>query len=356
MSEFDTLPEKYRSMDDAELKNRIAAVKKRMGKDLCILGHYYQRDEVIEFADHLGDSFILAKRGSETDATSIVFCGVHFMAEASVILAKPDQRVFLPDMDAGCPLADFASIEQVEDAWKAMTDLGVAGDFIPVTYMNSTAALKAFCGKNDGTVCTSSSAGKAFDRVFGRGKRIFFFPDENLGRNTAYAKGIREGDVALWDPYKASGGLDDATIEKSRVIVWKGYCHVHTLFTTDHIEDARRKYPGCKVVVHPECMPDVVALSDGNGSTAYLKDYAADAPAGSTVVIGTEINMVSRLAKQHPDKEIVALARSLCPNMFRISLKNLCWTLEELGSVNEVFVEDEIARDARIALDRMLTL
>lgn len=337
-------------MTDIQISRRIKAIREKFGRDLCILGHYYQQDEVIEFADREGDSFALAKAGAETDAKFIVFCGVHFMAEASVILAKPGQRVFLPDMDAGCPMADMASIEDVEDAWEAIARAGVAEEFLPIVYMNSSAELKAFCGERGGTVCTSSSATRAFDWAMKQGKRVLFFPDENLGRNTALAFGIGLEEISTWN----RGGANDASIKNSRVIVWDGYCHVHTLFTVKHVEEARQKYPGCKVVVHPECFPEVVSLADGNGSTAYLKKYAEEAPAGSTVVIGTEINMVSRLARRCTDKKIVPLARSLCPNMFKISLADLCLTLEELGKVNEVFVPEDIAQGAKIALDRML--
>lgn len=350
------LPAKYQDIPDDELRQRIAALKKKLGRDLCILGHYYQRSEVAEFADHEGDSFALAKAGAGADARWIVFCGVHFMAEASVVLARGGQRIFLPDLDAGCPMADMANISEVEDAWSAFESEGVAKDFLPVVYMNSTAELKAFCGRKGGTVCTSSSAARAFDWAFRQGKKIFFFPDENLGRNTAHAFGVSENEIALWNPFEEPGKIELEKINKAHVVVWKGYCHVHTFFTPRHIEEARKKYPDCKVVVHPECDPKVVALSDGNGSTAFLKKIAEDAPPNSTVVIGTEINMVSRLAKNHPEKKIVPLARSLCPNMFKISLADLCWTLEDLGSVNEVFVSADIALDAKLALDRMLTL
>lgn len=356
MSGFDVMPDEYRDIRDEELKCRIMDVKRKLGSDLCILGHYYQRDEVIEFADREGDSFQLAKAGAETSARSVVFCGVHFMAEASVILAKGGQRVFLPNMDAGCPLADFATAEQVERAWGALSDAGLADKFIPITYMNSSAEIKAFCGRNGGAVCTSSSAARAFDWAFGQGRKILFLPDENLGRNVAIGKGVGRDETCLWDPSSASGGPSGADLDRARMIVWKGYCHVHTLFALRHVEEARQKYPGCRIVVHPECTPDVVAASDGNGSTAFLKKYVEDAPKGQTIVVGTEINMVSRLARRHPDKRVIPLARSLCPNMFRISLANLCWTLEELGNVNEVFVEDSVAKNAHIALDRMLTM
>lgn len=348
------LPDIYRNLDDTELSRRVAVAKARFGKELCILGHYYQRDDIVRFADHQGDSFTLAKAGSKTDAKWIVFCGVHFMAEASVMLAKSHQRVFLPDMDAGCPLSDMASIDQVEDAWNVLEKFEIAGEFLPITYMNSSALLKAFCGQRGGAVCTSSSAGRAFAWAFDQRKKIFFFPDENLGRNTAHAYGISPEDVVLWDPYAGSGGLGRDALMRARVIVWKGHCHVHTYFTVQQIQDARVKYPGCRVVVHPECVPDVVAAADGNGSTAYLKEFAEGAPLGSTVIIGTEINLVARLAREMPGKMIIPLARSLCPNMFKVSLADLCWTLDSLGEVNEVLVPDDIARNARIALERML--
>lgn len=350
------LPDRYRSLDDAELFRRIAEAKARLGERLCILGHYYQRDEVVRFADHEGDSFALAKAGAQTKAEFIVFCGVHFMAEASVILARSGQRVFLPDMDAGCPLADMAALDQVEDAWEALEAAKLAEEFLPVTYMNSSAALKDFCGRRGGTVCTSSSAGRAFDWVFRQGKKIFFFPDENLGRNTARDCGVPAEAVSCWDPHGVSGGLGPDALRRARAIVWKGFCHVHTFFTVGQIAEARKRYPRCRVIVHPECLPEVVMAADGNGSTAYLKKIAEDAPAGSMVVIGTEINLIARLAREHPEKKIVSLARSLCPNMFKISPADLCWTLEELGNVNEVFVPDEVAQGARLALERMLAL
>ncbi len=350
------LPDTYRDQSDDDLRARIAAVKKTLGERLCILGHYYQRDEVVSFADFEGDSFELAKKGAATKAQSIVFCGVHFMAESSVVLARQGQRVFLPDMTAGCPLADLAEIDQVNEAWRALEAAGLARDVTPITYMNSSAAIKAFCGAREGIVCTSSSSGKAFDWAFARRNRILFLPDENLGRNTAIAAGIADDEILLWDPTLRDGGVTEADVKRARVIVWKGYCHVHTFFTVDQVRAAREKYAGCTVVVHPECEPAVVNAADGSGSTAYLKEAVEAAPAGATIVVGTEINMVARLAKRHPDKQVLPLARSLCPNMFKISLASLCWTLEALGSVNEVSVPPEIARDAKLALDRMLSL
>jgi len=359
----------YQSLDKDELKRRVADVKKRLGKRLLILGHYYQQDEVIEFADHQGDSLALAKAGAaDREAEFIVFCGVHFMAESSVVLARKGQRVFMPDPDAGCPLADMADIEQVEDAWNALVEKpevrSQKSEIIPITYINSSAELKAFCGKKGGVVCASSNAGKAFDwalSTVGQASRLssqklFFFPDEHLGRNTANEKGFKRNEIVVWDPLEPNGAVDPKSLAEAMIILWKGHCHVHTYFTPEHVKHAREKYPGCKVIVHPECTEDVVKASDANGSTSFLKKYAEEAPAGSTVVIGTEINMVNRLAGQNPDKKIVPLARSLCPNMFKTSIADLCYTLEGLPDINEVEVPDYIAQDAKIALERMLTL
>lgn len=350
-------PEEYRSLTDDELRRRVAAAKKRLGKRLVILGHYYQQDAVIEFADAQGDSFALAGVGARNkDADRIVFCGVRFMAEVSDILAAPGQRVYMPDPDAGCPLADMADGEQVALAWKRLEDLGITGDVVPVTYINSSAELKAFCGKHGGTVCTSSSAGEAFDWALERKAKIFFFPDENLGRNTAHAKGFADDDVASWDPTERDGGIASEHLREAPVILWKGYCHVHTFFTIDHVKSARRRYPDCLVVVHPECDAKVVDAADGAGSTSYLVDFARKAPDGATVVIGTEINLVDRLAREMPSKTIVALARSLCPNMFKTSLTDLCYTLEVFPDDHRIRVPEYVRGDARVALERMLAL
>jgi len=356
MKNFDIIPDEYRTLDEVEIKQRIGAAKQRLGKNLTILGHYYQRDEVIEWADHEGDSFELSRFGASAPAKHIVFCGVRFMAEAAAILASPGQRVYLPNMEAGCPLADMADIEQVEVAWKALERAGAAADIVPVAYMNSSAALKAFCGRMGGTVCTSSSAAKAFAWAKSQGKRVFFFPDENLGLNTAIASGIDRSDIATWDPITADCESAARAAKDAAAIVWRGYCHVHTFFKPEHIADARANNEGCKVVVHPECSPEVVVLADANGSTSYIKKYAEQALAGSTVIIGTEINFVNRLARQNLGKRIKPLVRSLCPNMFRTSLADLLWTLERIGEVNEVTVPASIKMEARIALDRMLAL
>ncbi len=349
--------ESYQSMDREELKRRVANVKREYGKRLLILGHYYQQDEVIEFSDHQGDSFALAKAGAANkDAEYIIFCGVHFMAESSVILARKGQRVFMPDPDAGCPLADMANIEQVEDAWAALEKAGAAKDIVPITYINSSAELKAFCGKNGGIVCTSSNAANAFDWALSKKKKIFFFPDEHLGRNTANVKGFKKNEMVLWDPLEENGGVNPKALAEAKIILWKGHCHVHTYFNLEHVKHAREKYPGCKVVVHPECSEEVVKASDASGSTSFLKKFAEEAKAGSTVVIGTEINLVHRLARENPTKNIVPLARSLCPNMFKTSLADLCYVLENLPEVNEIEVAAYIIDEAKVALQRMLEL
>jgi quinolinate synthase len=356
MIQTDILPDEYRSLDAAALRRRIRAAKERLGKDLCILGHYYQRDEVVEWADFEGDSFELSRKAAATDARFIVFCGVRFMAEAAAILAAPTQRVFLPAMDAGCPLADMADIEQAEVAWRMLADAAGEKAYLPIAYMNSSAAVKAFCGRHGGTICTSSSAGKAFQWAMGEGKKILFLPDENLGRNTAADVGFEPGELALWDPASQNLRAQAQAVKAAEVLLWKGHCHVHTFFQPEHVERARAQYSGCVVAVHPECSPEVVAASDANGSTSFLKRYAGEAAPGSTVVIGTEINLVGRLARQNPGKRIVPLARSLCPNMFRTSAADLCWVLERIGEVNEVAVPAEVANNARVALERMLGL
>ena len=350
------LPEKYQGISEEELKDRIRVQKDKWGADLVILGHHYQRDEVYQFADFTGDSFKLAQDAArQGNARYIVFCGVNFMAEAARILCSDSQRVFLPDHDAGCPMADMATLEEVEDAWDVLSRITDISEIIPVTYMNSSAAIKAFCGAHGGIVCTSSNAGKIFDWAFSKGEKILFFPDEHLGRNTAREKGIPGKDVSLWKREEDNGSLSENDIAGAKVIVWNSYCHVHTHFMIDHIIEARKKYPDAKVIVHPECPEEVVMNSDASGSTEQIIRYVEAAAAGSTIIVGTEVNMVGRLAGRHKNKRVFPLDRSLCPNMFKISLADLCWTLEELGSVNKVHVPTEIAENARIALERMLS-
>ena len=354
---MNVMPEQYLELDDSELIARILKIKSELGDRLVILGHHYQRDAIIKVSDFTGDSFKLAKLAAQSkNAKYIVFCGVHFMAEAAAILANPDQIVLHPDMTAGCPLADYATIEQVEQAWNDINHICSVENITPVTYVNSHAELKAFCGRNNGIVCTSSNAAKVFDWGFSQREKMFFFPDQHLGRNTANSKGIPKQKIIVWDPDLQNGGNSIKSISRAQIILWNGYCHVHTWFTTDHIKQIREKYPDIKIVVHPECPEEVVGLSDAVGSTEYIIQYVNDAAKHSKIAVGTELNLVNRLASQNPDKTIIPLARSLCPNMYKINLRNLCWTLEEMGKVNQVIVPADIAKEANVALERMLKI
>ena len=362
------LPQEYRDASDEELQERIKAAKSRLGDKLLILGHFYQRDEIIVHADFVGDSFQLAKNATERpDADHIVFCGVHFMAETADILSTPEQTVTLPNLSAGCSMADMANIDQVEDCWEQLSEIcGVKLDtdgrqqIVPVTYMNSSAALKAFCGRHGGIVCTSSNAHAVLEWAFARGKRVLFFPDQHLGRNTALAMGMSLDQMPVWNPYKPAGGAEDPSVyADAKMILWKGFCSVHQRFTVDQIERARKAYPGVKVIVHPECSMDVVNAADGTGSTAYIVKEIANAPAGSAVAVGTEINLVNRLAAQYPDKTVFCLDPVVCPcsTMYRIHPAYLAWALENIEQgniVNRITVDEDTARDAKIALQRML--
>lgn len=347
-------PELYQKLTDAELKERISKAKERLGKRLVILGHHYQREEVIRFADFKGDSFGLSKIASEQkEAEFIVFCGVHFMAEAAKILARPKQKVYLPDMTAGCPMADMASVDEVEDAWVILSEMMDIGKVIPITYMNSVAALKAFCGRNNGIVCTSSNAPKAFEWAFAKGNTVFFFPDEHLGRNTARKLGIKGEEISMWDKTRVP------EYQSARVLIWPGFCHVHTHFTVADVGEACKKYPDCKIIVHPECREEVIIAAGESGSTEEICKFVERQQKGVTIIVGTEINLISRLAKENPDKNILPLSRSLCPNMFKISLKNLCYVLDSITEgnfVNEITLSSDVMGDARVALQRMLKL
>lgn len=362
------LPQEYRDASDEELQERIKAAKARLGNKLLILGHFYQRDEIIVHADFVGDSFQLAKNATERpDADHIVFCGVHFMAETADILSTPEQTVTLPNLSAGCSMADMANIDQVEDCWEQLSEIcGTNPDadgkqqIVPVTYMNSSAALKAFCGRHGGIVCTSSNAHAVLEWAFARGKRVLFFPDQHLGRNTALAMGMSLDQMPVWNPYKPAGGAEDPSVyADAKMILWKGFCSVHQRFTVDQIERARKAYPGVKVIVHPECSMDVVNAADGTGSTAYIVKEIANAPAGSAIAVGTEINLVNRLAAQYPDKTVFCLDPVVCPcsTMYRIHPAYLAWALENIEQgniVNRITVDEDTARDAKIALQRML--
>jgi quinolinate synthase len=353
---------------DPDLVARATAAKAALGDRVFVLGHHYQRDEVIQFADVTGDSFKLAREAAaRPEAEFIVFCGVHFMAESADILTGPEQQVILPDLAAGCSMADMAVLGQVETAWDHFTDLGIAGDVVPVTYMNSSADIKGFVGRNGGTVCTSSNAQRALDWAFEQGsadrkKKVFFLPDQHLGRNTAVREmGLTLDDCVLWDPHKPQGGLTDQQLRDATMILWRGHCSVHGRFTVDSVHQIRERVPGVTVLVHPECTYEVVDAADMVGSTEFIIKALDAAPAGSSWAIGTELNLVRRLALAHPDKQVMFLEKNVCycSTMNRIDLPHLVWTLEELvgGRVpNVIDVDPDTTRNARIALDQMLAL
>jgi quinolinate synthase len=351
------MSDKYRQMSDQQLMGQIKAIKAELGKRLVILGHHYQRKEIVELSDFRGDSLGLSRDAArQKDAEFIVFCGVHFMAESAEILSRPDQIVQLPEFSAGCPMADMADIFQVESAWRDIDKICSSENFTPITYVNSSAELKAFCGRNDGIVCTSSNASSVFDWAFKKTDKLFFFPDEHLGRNTANKKGIPKNKVIVWNPEEEMGGNTSKQIKDADVILWKGYCHVHTFFKPEHVLAIREKYPEAVIIVHPECVEQVVDMADADGSTGFIVKFVQEAKPGSTIVIGTEINLISRLAMEHPDKKIFELARSLCPNMYKINLRNLLWTLDNIGKINIVTVPEQIKAEAKVALERMLEI
>src|SRR5918997_5989417 len=339
---------------DPDLVKRARAAKEALGSRAFILGHHYQRDEVIQFADVTGDSFKLARdAAARPDAEYIVFCGVHFMAESADILTGPEQKVILPDLAAGCSMADMAVLGQVEAAWDRLTELGLAAGTVPITYMNSSADIKGFVGRNGGTVCTSSNAERALKWAFERGERVIFLPDQHLGRNTAVLEmGLSLDDCVLYDPHKPGGGLTAEQLRNATMILWRGHCSVHGRFTLDSVDDVRERVPGVNVLVHPECRHEVVTAADHVGSTEYIIKTLDAAPAGSKWAVGTELNLVRRLADAHPDKEIMFLDRTVCycSTMNRIDLPHLVWALEELvaGRVpNEIRGEADTAHHAR---------
>ena len=354
--------EDYLAMSDEEIAERIQAAKRELGSRVVILGHHYQRDDVIRHADLQGDSYQLSVMASQTDAEFIVFCGVHFMAESADILGKPEQRVILPDMGAGCSMADMATVEQVEDAWEQLREIGVLKSKVaPITYMNSSAAIKAFCGRNGGVVCTSSNAVPLFDVYLKEYDKMFFFPDQHLGRNTGRKFGIPLEKMVLWNPHEELGGITEEELREAKLILWRGHCSVHGRFKPWHVEQIRKQVPDVKVLVHPECMREVVELSDLNGSTSFIIKTVENAPSGSKWAIGTEVNLVARLQKRFPDKEIRLLAPDLCmcATMYRIAPQNLAWALENLvdgNVVNEIIVDDETKHYAFVALERMINL
>lgn len=363
------LPDEYRTASAAELDLRIRAAKHTLGDHVVVLGHFYQRDEVIQYADFVGDSFQLAQAAKTRPAAeALIFCGVHFMAETADILSHPDQAVILPNLAAGCSMADMADLDSVSECWEQLEDLlGSDADangrapVIPVTYMNSSAALKAFCGEHGGIVCTSSNAARVLEWAFKRGQRVLFFPDQHLGRNTAKKMRIPLDQMPLWNPRKPLGGNSADSIRNARVLLWHGFCSVHKRFSVEQIEKARAEFPGVRVIVHPECPMEVVDAADEAGSTDFIVKAIAAAPAGSTFAIGTEINLVQRLAGQNPQHTIFCLDPVICPcsTMYRIHPGYLAWALESLERgeiVNRIVVPERIAVNARIALERMLSL
>jgi quinolinate synthase len=363
----------YRGLDDAVLSARIEAVRRRMGRRLVILGHHYQQDVVIAHADLQGDSYQLSKSAAEREeCAAIAFCGVHFMAEtADILVNRPEQvaarggrrvTVVLPDMAAGCSMADMAAITQVEDAWADLGEVIDTADVTPVTYINSAASLKAFCGRHGGIVCTSSNARAVLDWAFARTKRVLFFPDQHLGRNTARKMGIPLDEMCVWNPHEPRlGGNDAAQVERSRVILWQGHCSVHAMFRPEHVDAMRANLPGVKVLVHPECSMEVVDKADLAGSTSYIIKQVEAAPPGTQWAIGTELHLVKRLEQQHPEQTIRFLSPvvCMCATMYRIDVAHLCWSLEHLEAgtpVNVIRVDDETAKWAVTALERMLAV
>ncbi|MFY1637309.1 quinolinate synthase NadA [Solwaraspora sp. WMMB335] len=348
---------------DPDLVARAQAAKAALGDRVFVLGHHYQRDEVIQFADVTGDSFKLAREAAARPAAEfIVFCGVHFMAESADILTSDTQRVILPDLAAGCSMADMAALSQVETAWETLADAGVAGSTVPVTYMNSSADIKGFVGRNGGVVCTSSNARRALTWAFERGQRVLFLPDQHLGRNTAVLEmGLDADDCVLYDPHKPGGGLTATQLREAKMVLWRGHCSVHGRFTRSSVDEVRMRVPGVNVLVHPECRYEVVTAADQIGSTEYIIRTIEAAPAGSAWAVGTELNLVRRLGLAHPDKQIMFLDRTVCycSTMNRIDLPHLVWTLEELAAgrvPNQITVDAATAHHARVALDQMLAL
>lgn len=357
------LPISYLKKTPEELDSKITEVKARLGDRLVVLGHHYQRNEIIKFADLRGDSFKLSQyAASQQDAEYIVFCGVHFMAETADVLSAESQHVLLPNLTAGCSMADMAHIDDVLDCWDDLQDLHTnEGGVIPITYMNSTAAIKALCGRNNGIVCTSSNATATFKWALDRGERILFLPDQHLGRNTGLKLGIGTDEMLVWNPFKPLGGHTEDDLRRAKIILWQGHCSVHTRFSVAQIEEARRQHPEVNVVVHPECLMEVVQAADMDGSTEYIIKVVAESPPGSVWAIGTEVSLVHRIAQENPDKTVFCLDSVVCPcsTMYRIHPAYLSWVLDGLDSgvvVNKIKVDGQTRADALIALNRMLAL
>ena len=361
--QWQKLPIAYLRKTPEELDESIFEAKARLADRLVVLGHHYQRNEVIRFADYIGDSFKLSLfAATQERAEYIIFCGVHFMAETADILSGRHQQVILPNLTAGCSMADMAHVDDVLDCWDDLEEvLGDDGGITPITYMNSTAAIKALCGRNDGIVCTSSNARATFEWAFEKSDRVLFLPDQHLGRNTAVQLGVGLDEMVVWNPFKPLGGHTEEELRRARVILWQGHCSVHTRFTMEQIEEARRRIPDANVLVHPECTYDVVQAADFNGSTEFITKTIADAEPGSAWAVGTEISLVNRVAQQNPDKTVFCLDSVVCPcsTMYRIHPAYLSWVLDGLNEgvvVNQIAVDDRTADEARVALDRMLSI
>ena len=370
------LPQIYNELSESELRLRIASAKETLGKRLAILGHHYQQDAVVEFADFVGDSFELSRAAAaQRGVEYVVFCGVHFMAESADILTDESVRVILPDLGAGCSMADMANLEQTEDCWETLRTVCPGQVVVPITYMNSSASIKAFVGEHGGAVCTSSNARNVLEWAYRGGAtpeglqsadngvppKILFFPDQHLGRNTAYGMGVPLDQMVLWDPNQDLGGNTEDLLRLARIVLWKGHCSVHQLFRPEHVQQVKEKYPNMKVMVHPECRFEVVQQADVVGSTAYIVKQIEAAPPGSEWAVGTEVHLISRLAKQHPEQKIIVLSdcQCLCTTMFRIDLPHLCWVLENLISgnvVNEIKVDSHTRKWATVGLERMLAI
>ncbi len=353
-----SLPQEYREAPVEELKDRIRAAKERLGRKLIILAHHYQRIEVVAFGDHIGDSYGLSKIAAEQkDVETIVFCGVHFMAEAADILTDENKMVYLPNPLAGCPMADMAEMADVLEAWRYLEEFGGDKKIMPISYMNTAAGLKAFTGKHGGLICTSSNADAAYKWAFGKREKLFFFPDEHLGYNSGIKYGLKPEDMVIWDFSRERGGLTADQIAKAKVILWKGHCHVHTNFTREHVDTIRAEHPGILIVVHPECPHEVVEAADASGSTRFIVEFCAKAPVGSTIAIGTEINLINRMAHEHPDKTIMELSGKTCPvcaNMYRTTLNDLAYTLEHYADIRPIRVPEPTRSEALLALEKML--
>ena len=355
------VPIRYLKMTPEEINASIASARETLGDQVLLLGHHYQREDVFKYADLSGDAYKLSRLASENkEAEFIVFCGVHFMAETADVLSGPEQTVILPNMAAGCSMADMAQSEDVEDAWEDLTSaLGGQEEIVPITYMNSAADIKALCGRSGGIVCTSSNADLTFEWAFERSKRVLFLPDQHLGRNTALKMGIPEDEIIVWNPFVPMGGHTPEALRRARVILWQGHCSVHTRFTPAQVQESRARYPDVNVIVHPECTRETVDAANYVGSTEYIVKMVSEAPAGSIWGIGTEINLVNRLAKENPDKTVFCLDPVVCPcaTMYRIHPAYLLWVLDGLMAglvINAIKVEGQTAIDARVALRRML--